>query len=115
MLRLLVAVAILAVAVPNARAQDDDWSVKRNPFDPRVIGRYKAILEKDPNDAVALKKLIGLYSRHSSLEKLVAEYEKKREKDPQKFAYPLILGHIHRHRADVDRALEEYGKAGALK
>src|SRR5262245_46942926 len=111
MLRLLAAAAFLAVVAraPSVHAQDADWAVKRNPFDPRIVNRYKALLEKDPNDAVALKKLVGLYQKHSSLEKLVAEYEKKREKEPQKFVFPVILGHLHRQRGDADKALTEYG------
>jgi len=45
---LLAAVATAGpLAWPRAAHGQDDWSVKRNPFDPRIVGRYKGILEKN--------------------------------------------------------------------
>src|SRR5262249_18831624 len=53
--RLVLAAALggtMVGAHPSpARAQaDDDWGVKRNPFDKRVVDRWKAVVERDPND-----------------------------------------------------------------
>ena len=76
--RLVVLLLLLVTAghapVAYAAPPGDDWGVKRNPFDPRVIGRLKAILEKNPEDRGALSRLVSLYRRHSSVGRLVAEY-----------------------------------------
>jgi HEAT repeat protein/tetratricopeptide (TPR) repeat protein len=101
--------------VQQVHAQDDDWEVKQNPFDPRIVNRYKALLEKNPNDAQALKRLIGLYSKYSTLDKLIAEYEAKHAKKPDSFAFAMILGHLHRHRQEVEKALGYYEKAAKIK
>lgn len=121
MLRRTLALALAAalstgtLVASSARAQDDDWGVRQNPFDPRIVNRYKAILEKNPSDKAALKKLIDLYTRHSSLDKLVQEYEDKLAKKPDNFAYTMILGHLFRHRAEVAKAVGYYEKAATLK
>jgi cellulose synthase operon protein C len=115
MLALALAGALLGTAAAPARAQDDDWSVKQNPFDPRIVNRYKALLEKNPGDTAALKKLVGLYAKYSTVDKLVAEYEAKLAKDPGNFAYALILGHLARSRNDTARAVSYYEKAAAAR
>jgi tetratricopeptide (TPR) repeat protein/HEAT repeat protein len=113
-LALAAALLVAAVAPRPAPAQDDDWSVKQNPFDPRIVNGYKALLEKNPNDAAALKKLVNLYGKYSTLDKLVAEYEAAAKKSPKSWVYPMILGHIWRARGDVPKALAHYEKAAEL-
>ena len=45
----------LATGVPGAsHSAPDDWGVQRDPFDPKEIAIYKAILAKNPHDAQAL-------------------------------------------------------------
>ena len=52
---LALALGVAAVtALPSAASAQGDWTVKRDPFDRRVIGRYKAILQKNPADRDAL-------------------------------------------------------------
>lgn len=97
-----------------ARAQDDDWSVRQNPFDPRIVNRYKALLEKNPSDKQALKKLVELYARYSTVEKLTEEYEAKLAKKPDNFAFAMILGHLFRHRGEVAKAVGYYERAAAI-
>jgi len=72
--RWLAALALcLCVVVPaTARA---DWGVTRSGFDAGVVRRYKAILERDPHDAAALRALVTLYRRYKNVAALTAEYE----------------------------------------
>jgi tetratricopeptide (TPR) repeat protein len=108
MLRVVLAIAVL-LAADAARAQkDDDWSVQKNPFDRRVVDRWKAIVLKDPWDAGALKKLTDLYRRYSTADKLIAELE------PTTWNRAVVLGHLYRMRPDVDKALAAYAQALAL-
>jgi hypothetical protein len=66
-----VTVAVLAIGLPTAAfAQGDDWSVERDPFDKAVVGKLKAILARNPNDADALAKLLTMYRRFRSVGQL---------------------------------------------
>src|SRR5438874_5446686 len=76
MKRLLLA-TLVALAPGVARAQPADWGAQRNPFDPQIIARYKAVLAKNPHDASALAKLLELYRRYSNVDTLKAEYAKQ--------------------------------------
>jgi tetratricopeptide (TPR) repeat protein len=68
-------IAALAVWLSlGATARADDWGPRRDPFDPVVVGRYKAILAHDPHDDRALGHLVDLYRRYRTLAKLEAEY-----------------------------------------
>src|SRR5262249_19168758 len=69
---LLLASALVA-APGAARAQSDDWGVKRDPFDKRIVERWKAAVERDPSDRAALRKLWDLYVRYSKPDKLIGE------------------------------------------
>ena len=67
---LLVAVCLSVAAsipLPSISHAQDDWGVKRDPFDRRIVNRYKAILRKNPGDRAALNKLRGLYRRYRSV------------------------------------------------
>jgi tetratricopeptide (TPR) repeat protein len=105
---------LTTAAADRAAAQSDDWSVKRNPFDRRVIARWKAVVEKDPGDAAALRRLWNLYARHSTTDKLIAEYEARLEKQPDRPKLAILVGNLYRLRPDADRALEAYRKAAEL-
>lgn len=116
--RRLAALLALTVAAggplaPVAHAQDD-WSVQRDPFDPRLIARYKALIERSPDDQAALKKLISLYRRHASVAKLVDEYMARRKKEPDKAVFALLIGHIQRLEGDATAALAAYDDAARL-
>ncbi len=102
---------------PNlAQAQPgDDWTVKRDPFDRKVIARYKAILDRNPGDTRALRKLVTLYKRYRTLDKLVGEYRAAFAKHPDRFSTALVLGHLALEQNDADSALSYYEKAAALR
>jgi Flp pilus assembly protein TadD len=102
---------VTAVAQP---VRGDDWGVKRDPFDRRVVERWRAVAEKNPDDAAAVKKLWSLYARHSSTDKLIAEAAARAEKNPDKPKLALLLGHLYRLRPDADKALEAYETAARL-
>src|SRR5439155_380782 len=64
----------LVLAGLTATARADDWGARRDPFDPLVVSRYKAILARDPHDDGALHRLLELYQRYRTVAKLEAEY-----------------------------------------
>jgi tetratricopeptide (TPR) repeat protein len=64
----------LVLATLTASVRADDWSARRDPFDPVVVRRYKAILARDPHDENAFHQLLGLYQRYRTVAKLEAEY-----------------------------------------
>nr|HEX4318929.1 tetratricopeptide repeat protein [Kofleriaceae bacterium] len=76
---LMVIVLVLAgVAAPPARADPGDWAPQRDPFDPAVVARYRAILASAPYDASALGKLEQLYRSYRTLAALDAVYASDR-------------------------------------
>jgi cellulose synthase operon protein C len=109
----VVVLGLVAGASSMARAQDD-WSVQRSEFDPRVVARYKAMLARSPNDGYALGKLVGLYKKHRSLAALIGEYKAAAKTNPDSFATQVILGHLHRRASDNAQAAKHYEKAGQL-
>ncbi len=113
---LLVLSAALMVGTiqPGLALAQDDWSVKRDPFDKRIVARYKRLLAKNPNDRGALDKLVKLYQRHRSVDKLVSEYEAAAAKSPA-FATLVVLGHLYLDRGEADKALAQYEHAAALE
>jgi tetratricopeptide (TPR) repeat protein len=74
-MRWLVALALGLVMSSSAWAQD--WGARRDPFDPGVARRYKAILARDPHDAGALRDLLAMYKQHRTAAKLEAEYREQ--------------------------------------
>ena len=115
LLTVTLASASLGWSARTARAQDDDWAVERDPFDPRVVGRYKRLLETNPADAQALRRLVALYAKHATLERLVGEYEAVQKKSPGAFAPLVILGHLARHRGDASAAVGWYEQAARAR
>src|SRR5215831_14534781 len=74
------ALCMLLLLGPSARAlaqAPDDWEVKRSPFDARVVARYEAALDRDPDDALALRKLTELYKKHRTLDELLKKFKAK--------------------------------------
>lgn len=118
MRRLLLAAALLLAApaaLPEPALAQDDWSVERDPFDRRLIGRYKRILAKNPGDRGALGKLTRLYRRHRSVALLVSEYEKQLAAKPDDFSALVVLAHLHLGEGKRDEAIALYEKAAAAR
>jgi tetratricopeptide (TPR) repeat protein/HEAT repeat protein len=114
-MRTLAVALLFCAALSAADARADDWSVRRSEFDPRVVARYKSLLERSPNNSYALKRLVGLYRRHSSLKRLIAEYRARAAAAPRSHALQLILGHLNRRAGKLDQAVESYRKAADLR
>lgn len=49
-------------------------------FNPRLIGELKEQVRKNPDDAALWKRLVGLYRRHSTLDKLQSELAAQAQK-----------------------------------
>jgi tetratricopeptide (TPR) repeat protein len=108
-------VAALVSGVPGAaRSAPDDWGVQRDPFDPKEIAIYKAILAKNPHDAGALAKLLDKYRRYRTIDVLKDEYTRSLAKSDN-WATHVVLGHLYRKTGDDPRALDSWAKAVAKK
>ncbi len=115
-LRSLLAVAALATApLAVSPVHADDWDVKRDPFDLKVIGRYKAVLQQNPHDGGALAKLLELYRRYRTVDLLKGEYQKVLDKTPDDWAALVVMGRLQHATGDDARALELWQRAVAKK
>ena len=112
MLRPLVLALALGGVVAPVRA-DPDWTVRRDPFDPAVIARYKAILARDPHDPDALAKLVELYRRHRRVDTLVTEYRTALLADPAAWGVLVVLAELHRASGENALALASFERAVA--
>lgn len=111
----LLAAVLTPVALPSSSAlAQGDWQVKRDPFDRRIINRYKRILAKNPADTSALDKLVRLYDRYRTVDLLIEEYGAELEKKPDDVSAHLVLGHILLGQNRGAEALLHYEKAAAL-
>ncbi len=111
---LAVILAATALPAPVAHAQDD-WDVRRDPFDRQVVARYKAILAKNPSDQGALRKLVGLYARYRSVEILIGEYERALAQNAGDHAAAVVLGHIQLQQGNRAEARSSYERASRLR
>ncbi|MEJ7599082.1 MAG: HEAT repeat domain-containing protein [Kofleriaceae bacterium] len=115
-LRYVLACALVfAPLVPEIARAEDDWGVKRDPFDRKEINGWKAILARNPHDATALAKLYDKYRRYRTADLLKEEYGKALEKTPDDWASLVVLGRLHRTSGDEPRALEMFNRAVAKK
>lgn len=112
---LLVAAALPALSTGRAQAQADDWSIKRDPFDPGVVARLKGLLARNPNDADALAKLLGLYRRYRTVDLLRGEYEAALGKKPGDWATLVVLGRLALAAGDRATALTRFEAAHQAK
>ena len=112
---LAASLAVGALAPSTARAQGDDWDVVRDPFDKSVIARLKSILAKNPNDADALAKLLGLYRRYRTVALLRSEYDAVLAKKPDDFATLVVLARLAKSEGDSDGARGWFERAAAGK
>ena len=112
----LAALALLVGSAGPAAAQpDDDWGVKRDPFDKSVVARYKGILARDPHDGTALARLLDMYRRYRTVDQLVGEYEKALAKKPDDHAVLVVLGRLDKAGGEQARALTRFEAAAKTK
>src|SRR5689334_4108579 len=93
---------LAAASVPSF-AVADDWQVTRSEFDPRVIAPMKAELRRKPEDLSHLRRLMGLYKRNSTLDKLAAELLSQAEKSNAGADY-FLVAQFERERGRLDEA-----------
>jgi cellulose synthase operon protein C len=111
----LLSLAVLAGTIPQpAFAQADDWSVRKDPFDRRLVGRLKQLLASNPNDQAALKKLVALYRKHRTVTQLTREYEAAAASKAT-FATLIVLGHLYVEAGQTERAIASYERAAKLQ
>ena len=94
-------------------ARADDWSVTRSEFDPRLLDQLKAQVYAHPEDGASFRRLVGLYKKHSSLEKLAALFQQHAESTQRPWDY-YLCGQLAKERGLLDEAAQHLEKAQAL-
>ena len=101
------------LGVPAATAQSGDgWGVdggadRRN----EIIRRYRTILEARPDQGPIFDRLLQEIGGGQRFDSTVADYERLTAENPDRFAYPMLLGHLLRHAERLEPALEAYSRA----
>lgn len=113
---LLASGAVLAGTPAPSHAQPDDWGAgPRDPFDKSVVAKYKGILARNPHDADALAKLLGMYRRYRTLDLLKTEYEAQLKAKAGDGPTLIMLGRIARAAGDDATALTYFETAAAAR
>lgn len=105
---------LLLPLLPSPVALADDWQVTRSEFDPRIVNELKDQVRKSPDDSGLFRRLVGLYRRHSSLEKLQAELADRAQRSGQATDLYLVA-QVARERGqpgDAAKLLEEAVQKG---
>ncbi|HSD87956.1 MAG TPA: hypothetical protein VLB44_10600, partial [Kofleriaceae bacterium] len=94
-------IAAMAVCLVMSATAWADWGARRDPFDPTVVQRYKAILAREPHDEAILGQLVALYQRYRTVAKLEAEYRAQLDAH-EDWATLVVLARLSRSsRADA--------------
>ncbi|MFK7985880.1 MAG: HEAT repeat domain-containing protein [Sandaracinaceae bacterium] len=81
-----------------------------------LIARYRAILENDPRETFAFRRLLDLYrERDGSIDAFVTSLNAELESDPEAYAPHMLLGHVLRAQNRADEATTHYTRAAALR
>ncbi|HVV81942.1 MAG TPA: HEAT repeat domain-containing protein [Kofleriaceae bacterium] len=111
----LVLAAALGPAAAAHAGPADDWSVTRDPFDKGVIARLEGLLARNPNDADALAKLLGMYRRYRTVDLLRQEYDAKLAKSPDDWSTLVVVGRLALAAGDSATALTRFEAADKQK
>jgi cellulose synthase operon protein C len=106
--RLALLLAFSALAVP-ARAEDD-WQVTRPRNPPQVVARYRAMLERNPDDKDALRRVLAAHK----LETLLRDYRERVEKSPNDANLRHLLGLLERRAGNAGGAVPQLEAAARL-
>jgi tetratricopeptide (TPR) repeat protein len=81
-----------------------------------LIERYMRVLESDPRETFAFRRLLDLYrERDGNIERLVADLHARIAADDTAYAPRMLLGHILRAQNRLDEARAAYRRAGELR
>lgn len=98
-----------AAAEPAAPARADERS-------DALIERYMRVLESDPRETFAFRRLLDLYrERDGNIDRLVQELDARVAADGSAYAPRMLLGHIYRAQNRLDDARAAYRRAAELR
>ena len=81
-----------------------------------LIQRYLRILEADPRETFAFRRLLDLYrERDGNIDRLVADLNARVAQDGDAFAPRMLLGHIYKAQSRHDDARSAYQRAAELR
>lgn len=81
-----------------------------------LIARYMRIVESDPRETFAFRRLLELHrERDGNIDRLVEDLAAKVAADESAYAPRMLLGHIHRSQNRIDEARALYRRAAELR
>lgn len=113
-LHAIIITLLSLVLFPEKALYADDWSIRKDGFNPALVKRYKSLLQRKPNDRYALKKLLTAYKKHRTIRELLKEYRKLALNQKRSFAIQLVTAHLHRMTGYNEEAIDFYLRAQSL-
>ncbi len=81
-----------------------------------LIQRYLRVLEADPRESFAFRRLLDLYrERDGNIEGLVSELSARVAADDAAYAPRMLLGHVYRAQSRAEEARAAYRRAAELR
>lgn len=102
---------------PSAPAQTPETSESEAPQRTDVlIRRYLGVLERDPRENMAFRRLLDLYrERDGNIDQLVESLTARVTEDDEAYAPRMLLGHIYKAQSRVEEARAAYQRAAELR
>ncbi len=105
----------LAVLFSFSPAYAQKWDVTAgDDRQQEIVKRYKTLLERTPSEGLAFTKLLDYVGKGKGLDRLIAEYQGRVDKQPDAANFRLILGHLFKAKNEYDKALAQYEVAVTL-
>ncbi len=81
-----------------------------------LIQRYLRVLEADPRQTFAFRRLLDLYrERDGNIDRLVEDLSARVAQDDTAYAPRMLLGHVYRAQNRIEEARAAYSRASALQ
>lgn len=103
-----------AMSVTPSGVWAQDWEVKQNNREQKIIDRLFKILEGDPFNDYAFKQLIRRAPTAGGLDAVISRYAEKLARDPENVTTLLLLGRLHGQNGEVEAALGYLNEAERL-
>lgn len=109
------AATAVTLSAPEALYAQDDWGVESDDLRAKKIERYKVLINSSAEEGYAFKQLMKTVGKGRDYEKLLEEYQKKVDDNPNEYKWRMLLGHMLKWGNHLDRALAQYEAASKLQ
>lgn len=107
----LVIGAVCLVGGPVfAQSTANDWRAEGG-SDDEALQKYREMLEEDPSEGYVLESLLNNVGRGAQLDRLIEDYRRRIDENPDDADLRLVLGHLLKAKRKWEEAIDQYDRA----